>query len=347
MIFYRKYNTATHIYVPMVKRGVADYALGADWTPSAGDVKVSKDGGAAANIATLPTAITMGNTAMWDFTVSAAELQAAKTIITVGDSATKAVEDQFIIIETYGNASAELKVDLSDAVRMGLTALPNANAEAAGGLFTRGTGAGQINQNANGQIDVRAVAIANGIIAAASFAANALDAVWSTATRVLTAGTNIVLAKGTGVTGFNDLDAAGVRGAVGLASANLDTQLTEVPAIKAKTDQLAFTASGKVDANVLAVDDDTTVPAKLRRSLTVIHAGAVTGPASTTTLIDSSLTHTTTDQLKGRIVIFEGNVTAGLAEQTTDITAFDPATDQLTMTALTVSPAVGDRYVIL
>jgi hypothetical protein len=37
-----------------------------------------------------------------------------------------------------------------------------------------------------------------------------------------------VLAKGTGVTGFNDLDAAGVRGAVGLASANLDTQLSNI-----------------------------------------------------------------------------------------------------------------------
>ncbi|TIS18418.1 MAG: hypothetical protein E5X11_30475, partial [Mesorhizobium sp.] len=67
---------------------------------------------------------------------------------------------------------------------------------------------------------------AAGAITAAKFAANALDAVWSTATRVLTAGTNIVLAKGTGVTGFNDLDAPGVRAAVGMASANLDTQLS-------------------------------------------------------------------------------------------------------------------------
>lgn len=50
--------------------------------------------------------------------------------------------------------------------------------------------------------------------------------VWAVATRVLTAGTNIALAKGTGVTGFNDLDAAGVRSAVGLATANLDTQIS-------------------------------------------------------------------------------------------------------------------------
>lgn len=68
-------------------------------------------------------------------------------------------------------------------------------------------------------------AISDGLLTAAKFASGALDAVWSTATRLLTAGTNIVLAKGTGVTGFNDLDAAGVRSAVGLASANLDTQI--------------------------------------------------------------------------------------------------------------------------
>ncbi len=44
--------------------------------------------------------------------------------------------------------------DPYDAVRLGLTALPNAAAEAAGGLLTRGSGAGQVNQDANGRIDV-------------------------------------------------------------------------------------------------------------------------------------------------------------------------------------------------
>ena len=41
----------------------------------------------------------------------------------------------------------------------------------------------------------------------------AADKVWGTTARVLTAGTNIALAKGTGVTGFNDLDATGVAAA--------------------------------------------------------------------------------------------------------------------------------------
>lgn len=53
--------------------------------------------------------------------------------------------------------------------------------------------------------------------------------VWSNATRTLSAGTNIQLAKGTGITGFNDLSAGDVRSAIGLASANLDTQLDNLP----------------------------------------------------------------------------------------------------------------------
>jgi hypothetical protein len=49
-----------------------------------------------------------------------------------------------------------------DGVRLGLTALPNAGAEAAGGLYTRGTGAGQIEQDANGRINVRLADAAHG-----------------------------------------------------------------------------------------------------------------------------------------------------------------------------------------
>lgn len=53
--------------------------------------------------------------------------------------------------------------------------------------------------------------LASGAIAAAAFAAGALDAVWSTGTRVLTAGTNIALTKGVGLLGLNDVSAAQVN----------------------------------------------------------------------------------------------------------------------------------------
>jgi hypothetical protein len=114
-MFLSKYGEARHIYIPIVKRAVVDFAVGADWTPAAGDVKISKDGGAAANVTNLPTAITMGNGAMWDFSLTATEMQAAQVKVTVVDAATKAVEDQMFVIETYGNASAQHAFDLDTA----------------------------------------------------------------------------------------------------------------------------------------------------------------------------------------------------------------------------------------
>jgi hypothetical protein len=166
MPFLSKYGVARHIYIPMVKRAVVDHAVSADWTPAAGDVKISKDGGAAANVTNLPVAIAMGNSTIWDFSLTATEMQAAQVVVTIADTATKAVEDSAFVIETHGNASGQFQVDFADSVRAGLTALPNAAAEAAGGLYTRGTGAGQIRQDANGRIDANAKAWIDGTIPA-------------------------------------------------------------------------------------------------------------------------------------------------------------------------------------
>lgn len=265
-----KYGTQSDIRFSMVKRAVVDLAVSADWTPAAADSAISKDGGNYAD--TTNTVAVVGGSptrsvAGWKLTISSTEAQAAELNIQIVDAATKAVEDNFIAVYTYGNASAKFAGDWSDLVRLGLTALPNAAAEAAGGLYTRGSGAGQINQNANGQVDSRAVAISNGVIAAATFAANALDAVWSTAARVLTAGTNIVLAKGVGVTGFTDLDAAGVRTAVGLASANLDTQLAAIAAYIDTEVQSILDKVGTTGVVLTAAERNAVADALLARSM--------------------------------------------------------------------------------
>lgn len=112
-MIHRKYATATHVYMPIGKRGVVDFAVGADWTPAANDVKISIDGGAAVNVTNLPTAIAMGNGAQWDFSLTAAELTGKKITIMISDAATKAIEDDSILIETYGHPSAEYAADFS------------------------------------------------------------------------------------------------------------------------------------------------------------------------------------------------------------------------------------------
>jgi hypothetical protein len=64
-------------------------------------------------------------------------------------------------------------------------------------------------------------------------------AVWAVATRLLTAGTNIVLAKGTGVTGFNDLSAAQVN-------TEADTALSDVGMTTTRTGYLDNLSAGAV-----------------------------------------------------------------------------------------------------
>lgn len=160
----------------------------------------------------------------------------------------------------------------------------------------------------SGRMDSSVGAMAAGAITAAAHAAGAIDAaalaadagteiataVWASGTRVLTAGTNIALAKGTGLTGFTDLDAAGVRSAVGLAAANLDTQLTtiddfldtEVAAIKTKTDFLPSVTAGAAGGLFIAGSNAaTTVDITGTLSGSV---GSVTGAVGSVTGITSA-----------------------------------------------------------
>ena len=110
-----KYGAAFSFEVPMIKAGSTDFAATGDWTPAAGDVKVSKDGGAVANITTLPTAVTGTGSVLWTFALSATEMEAARITIQVVDSATKAVEDTAFDVFSYGNASAQHAFDLDAA----------------------------------------------------------------------------------------------------------------------------------------------------------------------------------------------------------------------------------------
>lgn len=156
-----KYGVARHFYLVLVKRAVVDFAVSADWTPAAGDVKISIDGGAAANVTNLPVAIAMGNTAIWDFSMTSGEMTGKQMVITVADSATKAVEDQSIRVETYGNASAQHAFDLNTATVV------------ASSVTAVGTGAIAAASFASGAID--ATAIATDAIGSAELATTAVN----------------------------------------------------------------------------------------------------------------------------------------------------------------------------
>lgn len=72
--------------------------------------------------------------------------------------------------------------------------------------------------------------------------------VWASGTRVLTAGTNIVLAKGTGVTGFTDLSAAAVN-------AEVDTAISDAALATAAGQATAQTVLDKLDDTIETTSD--------------------------------------------------------------------------------------------
>lgn len=131
MTLLRKYGVEATVDFPIPKVNDTDFAATGDWTPATGDTKVSKDGGNFANTSNNPAAVGGTGSVGWTLTLTATEMQAARVAVQIVDAA---VENQFIVIETYGNASAQHAVDLDDGVRAGLTALPGAAAGAAGGL---------------------------------------------------------------------------------------------------------------------------------------------------------------------------------------------------------------------
>lgn len=149
----------------------------------------------------------------------------------IPDACLAAGADSVIIHFQFGNQAGDhvkleiqlVSVDLMDAVRFGLTALPNANAGANGGLPLG---------DASGRVD-----LATDAIDADALKSDAVAEIQS---------------------GLSTLDAAGVRAALGLASANLDTQLGAIAANVAT----ALGDIAAVDARLITVhgivDDGTT-----------------------------------------------------------------------------------------
>lgn len=209
-----------------------------------------------------------------------------------------------------------------------------------------GSVTGNVGGNVTGSVGsvasggIAATSIADGALTAAKFAAGAFDAVWSVATRLLTAGTNIVLAKGTGVTGFNDLDAAGIRSAVGLASANLDTQLA---AILDDTGEIGAAGAGLTEAGGTG-DQFTAVLARLV-ALTVATGSVQDNVANTATAFETDLAETADHHWRDAFVLITSGALAGQVKR---ITAYDGTTKVLTVAGgFTAAPATAVTFAII
>lgn len=130
-----------------------------------------------------------------------------------------------VMIKGTGIAPVVLEYNLVsydplDTVRLGLTAIPNVAQGTVGSLPTA-TATGQVTVATNNDKSNYTLTVTPPTAAAIS------TQVWSETTRLLTAGTNIALAKGTGITGFNDITVANVWDA-------LETSITTASSIGLK-----------------------------------------------------------------------------------------------------------------
>jgi|GEM_PF-1940887 len=124
-----------------------------------------------------------------------------------------------------------------------------------------------------------------------SRSSHAASAVWSVATRLLTAGTNIVLAKGTGITGFSDPSAAAVADAVWdenivAAHNTADTAGAILDDVKTKAD---FKATGFATATALATAQaDLDNPSQYKATGFSTHNAAAIWAVATRALTDKA-----------------------------------------------------------
>lgn len=265
--FLRKYATATHIYIPMIKRAVMDFAVGADWTPAAGDVKVSIDGGAVANVATLPVAIASGNGAFWDFALSSGETTGKKITVTVVDAATKAVEDQEFVIETYGHASAELPPDFSNATSLGLADL-DAAISSRMATFTLPTNFSSLLIHTSGQVYQRGV-LGQGTLTAGTVSSVTLQ---SGQRAGISGQVGILITSGAAIDEFRILSPYNPSTGVGTPTvdfANAPGLATYVTIALPKEAPFAAAdfGAGAIDANALATDAVTEIAAGIWNAL--------------------------------------------------------------------------------
>lgn len=170
--------------------------------------------------------------------------------------------------------------------------------------------------------------------------------VWASATRTLTAATNITSTGGTTVPQTGDSFAR--LGAPIGASISADIAGVQSDTNDIQTRIPAALVGGRMDSNLGAISTSATAADNLERSTLGIVTGTVGAASTTTSIVTSALSPAAAviDQFKGRIVTFDSaTTTANLRGQSTDITA-NTAAGVLTVTALTTAPVSGDTFTI-
>jgi hypothetical protein len=286
--FTRKYATAATLD-GICLRTAGTATIRANPTLASGDVKISKDGGAFANLATLPSAVPSAGKNI-EVALSSGEMTCARAVIHFVDAAGAEWDDFEIVVETFGNASAQFPPDYSDTVRLGQTALPNAAAGANTGLPVVGT-----------QVPNATAGATGGLLIAGSNAATTFATLTVSGATTLTG--NVSMGGTLGVTGtvtfnaFTVTNAFTVSGAStftgAVTASNVSNNIVGVDVAKWKggavptplttgTPRVTIEVSSDINVATFHVTDDMTIDGEMTVS------GGISGTLSRVTLVDTT-----------------------------------------------------------
>ncbi|MDD3885178.1 MAG: hypothetical protein PHW66_09665 [Gallionella sp.] len=333
-----KKNTAFTFAIGLGSR-LARPAFQAAPTLAAGDFKVSIDGGAFTNLATLPTVTPAGGTRV-QIAMSAAEMNGDNIMVQCIDAAGGEWDDVIItfdlsvrnaddlatptnitagVITTVTNlTNAPTAGDLTATMKTSVTTAATAatpTAAAVTGAVGSVTGAVGSVTGAVGSVTGAVGSVTAGVTVTTNndktgygLSSAAVQAIWDALTSALTTvgsigkwivdKLDIAVSTRLATVGYTaPLDAAGTRTAVGLATANLDTQLGDLPTnaelttalgtaddavlaqvalVKAKTDLIPASFPTNFSATVISATGDVSVDVNKINGVTIIGDGSAT-----------------------------------------------------------------------
>lgn len=319
-----KKNTAFTFAIGLGSR-LARPAFQAAPTLAAGDFKVSIDGGAFTNLATLPIVTPAGGTRV-QIAMSAAEMNGDNIMVQCIDAAGGEWDDVIITFDLSVRNADDLATPTNITAGVITTVTNLTNAPTAGDLTatmktsvttaaTAATPTAAAVTGAVGSVTGAVGSVTAGVTVATNndktgygLSSAAVQAIWDALTSALTTvgsigkwivdKLDIAVSTRLATTGYTaPLDAAGTRTAVGLATANLDTQLGDLPTnaelttalgtaddavlaqvalVKAKTDLIPASFPTNFSATVISATGDVSVDVNKINGVTIIGDGSAT-----------------------------------------------------------------------
>ena len=328
-------------------------------TIASGDFKVSKDGGALANLTTLPS-VTPASSVMVKIDLSATEMTADNVTVVCSDAAGAEWCDLVFNLQPSARQIDDLAYPATSGRSMVVDAngLVDANAVKVG---PSGSGTAQTAKDIGAAVPAAAAGASGGLlISGSNSGTTTLGALTITGVTTMTGGLTAAITGN--ITGNLSGSVGSVTGAVGSVTGNVGGNVTgSVGSVAGAVGSVTGNVGGNVvgsvasvtanvNADVVKISGSTAAADNLEESTEAIVYGTAAALGSTTTVIASSTTPASTvdDQFNGRVLIFKSDTsTAALQGQATTISDYVHATKTFTVVALTTAPAAGDTFVIL